>query len=122
MQMPIKLRKIKKSDLGYFLKWWKDRDLINLTSGFYEKSNEVLANYFLDIFARSNKFLNIIATAMGPMPPGTGVKTDATAAQAGSASPAIRRLADAPASLAVWDADCRHAEAVLVLLPAPCAG
>lgn len=48
--MSIKLRKIKKSDLGYFLKWWKDKDLIKLTSGFYEKSDEVLTNYFVDIF------------------------------------------------------------------------
>jgi aminoglycoside 6'-N-acetyltransferase-1b len=46
----IKLRKIKKSDLGYFLKWWKDKDLIKLTSGFYEKSDEILTKYFLDIF------------------------------------------------------------------------
>ncbi|MFH1564651.1 MAG: hypothetical protein ABIC82_02250 [bacterium] len=31
--MNIKLRKIKKSDLRYFLKWWKDKHLIKLTSG-----------------------------------------------------------------------------------------
>ena len=48
--MSIKLRKIKKSDLRYFLKWWKDKDLIKLTSGFLEKSDQVLTNYFLDIF------------------------------------------------------------------------
>ena len=48
--MSIKLRKIKKSDLEYFLRWWKDKNLIKLTSGFYEKSDEVLTNYFLDIF------------------------------------------------------------------------
>ncbi|MFH1187444.1 MAG: GNAT family N-acetyltransferase [bacterium] len=48
--MNIKLRKIKKSDLKYFLVWWKDKYLVKLTSGFYEKSDEVLTNYFLDIF------------------------------------------------------------------------
>lgn len=48
--MSIKLRKIKKSDLRYFLKWWKDKDLIKLTSGFYEKSDAILTKYFLDIF------------------------------------------------------------------------
>lgn len=50
----INLRKIKKSDLKYFLKWWKDKDLIKLTSGFYEKSNKVLTGYFLNIF-KNNK-------------------------------------------------------------------
>ena len=58
--MPIKLRKIKKSDLGYFLKWWKDKDLIKLTSGFYEKSDEVLTNYFLDIFKNAKDRHSII--------------------------------------------------------------
>ena len=48
--MSIRLRRIKKSDIGYFLKWWKDKELINLTSGIYEKSDEVLANYFLNFF------------------------------------------------------------------------
>ena len=33
----IKLRKIKKTDLHLFLKWWKDKELIKLTSGRYEK-------------------------------------------------------------------------------------
>jgi len=51
-------------------------------------------------FANSNKFLNIIATAIGPMPPGTGVKIDATAAHKGSASPAsLPALSDVPASM-----------------------
>ena len=54
--MSIKLRKIKKSDLGYFLKWWKDKDLIKLTSGFYEESDEVLTNYFLDILKNTKDY------------------------------------------------------------------
>ncbi|MEK7508400.1 MAG: hypothetical protein AAB568_00920, partial [Patescibacteria group bacterium] len=58
--MSIKLRRVKKSDLEYFLKWWKDKDIINLTSGFYEKSDEVLTNYFLDIFNNTNHHHYII--------------------------------------------------------------
>lgn len=42
----IKLRKIKKTDLPYFLKWWRDKELIGLTSGIYEKSNKILESYF----------------------------------------------------------------------------
>ena len=48
--MSIKLRNFKRSDLKYFLKWWKDRELVNLTSGFFEKSDKILTEYFLDIF------------------------------------------------------------------------
>ena len=39
--------------------------------------------------ASSTAFSKRQATAMGPIPPGTGVKTEATAAHAGSASPLI---------------------------------
>jgi len=35
MQTKIKLRKIKESDFKYFLKWWKDKGLIALTSGVF---------------------------------------------------------------------------------------
>lgn len=45
----IKLRKIRKTDLPNFLKWWKDKDLISLTSGICEKSNTVLVGYFLNM-------------------------------------------------------------------------
>src|SRR3989344_1333246 len=41
------------------------------------------------LFTSSKRFLNIIATATGPTPPGTGVNTFAFPAHAGSASPAI---------------------------------
>ena len=58
--MSIKLRKIKKSDIEYFLRWWKDKDIIKLTSGFYEKSNEVLTNYFLNIFKNTKDHHYII--------------------------------------------------------------
>jgi len=45
----IKLRKIKKINLPYFLKWWKDKELVSLTSGIYEKSDAVLAGYFFEM-------------------------------------------------------------------------
>lgn len=45
----IKLRKIKKTDLPYFIKWWKDKKLIKLTSGRYEKDDNILKDYFLDM-------------------------------------------------------------------------
>ena len=56
----IRLRKIKKSDFAYFLKWWKDKELINLTSGFYEKSDVILTRYFLDIFKNTKDHHYII--------------------------------------------------------------
>ena len=45
--MSIKLRKIKKSDFTIFLKWWKDKDLIALTSGNFAEPDENLSKYFL---------------------------------------------------------------------------
>lgn len=42
----IKLRKIRKSDLPIFLKWWKDRELIALTSGNFDEPDEKLPGYF----------------------------------------------------------------------------
>jgi len=44
--MTIKFRKIKKSDLPLFLKWWKDYDLIALTSGNFDEPDEKLPGYF----------------------------------------------------------------------------
>lgn len=45
----IILRKIKKSDLKYFLKWWQDEELIKLTSGIREESEKILIGYFFNI-------------------------------------------------------------------------
>lgn len=47
MNKIIKLREVKKSDLKYFLKWWKNKELIKQTSGHYENSDKVLTGYFL---------------------------------------------------------------------------
>jgi RimJ/RimL family protein N-acetyltransferase len=54
MKNIIKLRKIRKEDLKHFLKWWKDRDLINLTSRIYEESDDVLKKYFINFLKNSN--------------------------------------------------------------------
>ena len=44
----ISLRKLKKSDLKYFSKWWQDKDLISLTSGNFKKlSAPEIQKYFL---------------------------------------------------------------------------
>lgn len=45
----IRLRKIRKTDWPYFLKWWKDKELIKLTSGRYEKDDNILKGYFLNM-------------------------------------------------------------------------
>jgi RimJ/RimL family protein N-acetyltransferase len=44
--MTLKLKKINRSDLPLFLKWWKDRDLIALTSGNFDEPDENLPGYF----------------------------------------------------------------------------
>lgn len=44
--MLIKLRKVTLKDWKLFLKWWKDKELIQLTSGVAEASNLVLLGYF----------------------------------------------------------------------------
>jgi len=57
----IKLRKIIKFDWRYFRKWWKDKEIIKLTSGVCEKSNEVLKKYFLTILEnRKNRNFIIV--------------------------------------------------------------
>jgi len=45
----IQLRKLKKSDWPYFLRWWKDKKLTKLTSGIYEKNDNILRGYFLNM-------------------------------------------------------------------------
>jgi len=55
----IQLRKIKKSDWPYFLKWWKDKKLIELTSGIYKEDDDILKGYFLNMVnsAKNHYFL-----------------------------------------------------------------
>lgn len=45
----MQLRKIKRTDWPYFLKWWKNKELVKLTSGIYEKDDNVLKRYFLNM-------------------------------------------------------------------------
>lgn len=42
----INLRPLKSTDQKYFLRWWKDKELISLTSGYYVKSDAALRKYF----------------------------------------------------------------------------
>jgi len=62
MHPNIQLRKIKKSDLSYFLKWWKDRKLIKMTSGIYEKNDDILKGYFLKMLnsAKNHNYLILL--------------------------------------------------------------
>jgi len=61
----IKLRKINKSDLPYFIKWWKDKELVALTSGIYEKSDEVLKGYFFDMLSSKKDHYYMIQEESG---------------------------------------------------------
>ncbi len=56
----ITIRKIKKSDLKYFLKWWQDEELIKLTSGIREKSEKILTGYFFNILKTKKDHRSII--------------------------------------------------------------
>jgi RimJ/RimL family protein N-acetyltransferase len=50
----IKLRKINRSDLQYFLKWWRDKELIALTSGIYIESEKILKSMFDKMLEKSD--------------------------------------------------------------------
>lgn len=52
--MIIKLREIASMDWELFLKWWKDDELIQLTSGIKETSDRVLLSYFKKLLRLSN--------------------------------------------------------------------
>lgn len=63
--MNILLRKIKKSDWPYFLKWWQDKDLIRLTSGIFEPSVGKLRKYFLTMISSKKDHHFVIETEKG---------------------------------------------------------
>jgi len=45
--MKIKLRKLKRSDIKYFAKWWRDKSLLKLTSGILKTiSDQEVKKYF----------------------------------------------------------------------------
>jgi len=58
----IQLRKILKSDWQYFLKWWKNKKLVKLTSGVYEKSDDILKGYFFKMLnsAKNHNYLILL--------------------------------------------------------------
>jgi len=59
--MDIKLRIIKISDKKYFSKWWRDKDLLKLTSGILKRiTNEEVDKYFLKILDSKDNFHYII--------------------------------------------------------------
>lgn len=53
----IDLRKIKPSDKKYFSRWWRDKELISLTSGDFDELSDVKINsYFKKLFSNNNNF------------------------------------------------------------------
>lgn len=62
-KMPIiSLRKIKKSDKIFFAKWWRDQELLKLTSGYLGViSDEEVDKYFKNILKSQSDFHYVIA-------------------------------------------------------------
>ena len=57
----IKLQKVKISDKKYFAKWWRDKDLLKLTSGVLKRITDKEVNkYFLKMLANKNDIHYII--------------------------------------------------------------
>lgn len=56
----IKLRKITKTDLPYFLKWWRNEELIKLTSGINIESEKILKNLFDKMLVKSSEHFMIV--------------------------------------------------------------
>ena len=57
----IKIRKVKISDKKYFAKWWRDKDLLKLTSGILKRITDKEVNeYFLKILANKKDIHYII--------------------------------------------------------------
>lgn len=65
----ISLRKLKKSDECYFSKWWRDKDLIALTSGNFDPiSDKQIGTYFQSILNKEKSFhfmINMDKEAIG---------------------------------------------------------
>ncbi len=64
----IILRKIKTSDKKYFAGWWRDKELIKLTSGFLKPvSDAQVEKYFLEILKNTDSFHFIIFLGKKPI-------------------------------------------------------
>jgi len=58
----IILKKIKPSDKKYFAKWWRDQELVKLTSGVFKRvSDKEVDKYFKTILRRKNDYHFMIA-------------------------------------------------------------
>lgn len=58
----IYLRKIKYSDIKYFTKWWRDKELLKLTSGILKHiSDQEVDKYFQNILKSKKDYHFIIA-------------------------------------------------------------
>lgn len=58
----LTLRKLRKSDQKYFAKWWRDKDLIGLTSGVFESITDAeVGQYFVAMLADSNDYHRMIS-------------------------------------------------------------
>ncbi|MDO8676604.1 MAG: GNAT family N-acetyltransferase [Candidatus Azambacteria bacterium] len=59
--MDIKLRKVKNSDKKYFAKWWRDENLLKLTSGILKRiTDKEVSEYFLKMLTNKNDIHYII--------------------------------------------------------------
>ena len=59
--MDIKIRKIKISDKKYFAKWWRDKELLKLTSGILKRiTDKEVTKYFLKMLTDKNDFHYVI--------------------------------------------------------------
>lgn len=55
--MTIDLRKLLSPDMAYFAKWWRDKELIALTSGAYElPTDEDIEKYFTSMMNKSKDY------------------------------------------------------------------
>jgi RimJ/RimL family protein N-acetyltransferase len=58
----VSIRKLNKSDKKYFARWWRDKDLIALTSGNFKLiSDEEIESYFSNILIDETSFHYIIS-------------------------------------------------------------
>lgn len=58
----ISLRKVKSSDKNYFARWWRDKELLKLTSGILKRiSDQEINKYFQNILKSKKDYHFIIA-------------------------------------------------------------
>lgn len=60
--MTIKLRKIKQTDIKFFAKWWRDRELLKLTSGMLKKISDKDVEKYFSAILKDKKNLHFLIT------------------------------------------------------------